>query len=49
MCVAAPWHGSSEYVQCLLRLVCELSQSTLLKYVPAMNSFLSLKKAPVGS
>ena len=40
MCVAAPWHGSSEWVQCLLLsslvLLSELSpkeQSTLLKYV----------------
>lgn len=43
MCVAAPWHGSSEYVQCLLGLVSELSQSplALLKYVAAMNSFFS--------
>ena len=48
MCVAAPWHGSSEYVQCLLRLVCELSQSTLLKYVPAMNSFFELKESARG-
>lgn len=48
MCVAAPWHGSSEYVQCLLGLVSELSQSPLLKYVAAMNSFyheLFLKSA----
>ena len=50
MCVAAPWHGSSEYVQCLLGLVSELSrESPLLKYVAAMNSFyheLFFKKRP---